>query len=366
MRVSVSLQKDRLTGVVGLLGAVVGPVLVAALVTLLAALVVGLTSLTEVILLFGINAIMTVGFQLFVGSTGIVSFGHVAFMGIGAYAAGVFSIPIVERVKILPRFPQSIAGIETGMLLSLLVGAGIAALVALLMGLALMRLSGAAASIATLGMLIIVSNLLAQLTPITRGPQSLYGVPARTDFAWVFGVLITVVAISSLYKWSALGIRARAARDDTVAAESSGVVVFRGRLLAFILSAAVTGVGGALYAQLLTAFSPASFFIPQLVTVIAMAIVGGILSISGALVGATFIAALNESTRQLERGISLGDITIQLPSGVSIAVLGVALIVVLRFRPAGVMGSNELQLSFKGSRRVESMPKHQLVKPDNP
>jgi branched-chain amino acid transport system permease protein len=257
------------------------------------------------------------------------------------------------------------------MFLSLIIGASVAAFVALFMGLALMRLSGAAASIATLGMLIIVSNLLAQATPVTRGPQSLYGVPSRTDFGWVFGVLIAVVAISALYKWSAVGIRARAARDDTIAAESSGIVVFRGRLLAFVLSAAITGVGGALYAQLLTAFSPASFFLPQLVTVIAMAIVGGILSITGALVGATLIAALNEITRQFERGINVGDVTVQLPSGISIAVLGVALIVVLRFRPAGVMDSNELQVSFGRSKKVseerdtaQPIPSSPVVNPD--
>jgi branched-chain amino acid transport system permease protein len=308
MPISLSLQKDRLPGTAGLIGAIAGPVLAAVLITILAALVIGAASLTEVVLLFGINAIMVVGFQLFVGSTGIVSFGHVAFMGLGAYAAGVFSIPIVERVKILPQFPQSIAGIETGMFLSLIIGASVAAVVALFMGLALMRLSGAAASIATLGMLIIVSNLLAQATPVTRGPQSLYGVPSRTDFGWVFGVLIAVVAISALYKWSAVGIRARAARDDTIAAESSGIVVFRGRLLAFVLSAAITGVGGALYAQLLTAFSPASFFLPQLVTVIAMAIVGGILSITGALVGATLIAALNEITRQFSSALMISAV----------------------------------------------------------
>jgi branched-chain amino acid transport system permease protein len=351
MRISLTLEKDRNTSLAGLIGAVAGPVLAAVLITVFAAIVIGAASLTEVVLLFGINAIMVVGFQLFVGSTGIVSFGHVAFMGLGAYAAGVFSIPIVERVKILPQFPQSIAGIESGMLLSLLIGASVAAFVALLMGLAIMRLSGAAASIATLGMLIIVSNLLAQATPVTRGPQSLYGVPARTDFGWVFGALVVVVAISALYKWSAIGIRARAARDDTIAAESSGIVVFRGRLSAFVLSAAITGIGGALYAQLLTAYSPASFFLPQLITIIAMAIIGGILSITGALVGATLVAFLNEATRQLERGFSVGETTVQLPSGISIAVLGVALIVVLRFRPAGVLGSSELQVSFGSSKK---------------
>lgn len=349
----INLNRDRAPGVMGLIGSLVGPLLVAALVTSIAALAFSFASIDQIVLLFGINAILVVGFQVFVGGTGIVSFGHVAFMAIGAYVGGVLAIPVTDKATILPDLPDFLAGVELSMPLALLCAGLAAAAVALVTGFALMRLSGAAASIATLGLLIIVGNVLSQSGSLTRGPQSLYGVPENTNFGWVFGMLFLVVGLSALYKWSPYGLRARAARDDALAAESSGVSVLRSRLAAFTLSAFITGIGGALYAQLLTAFSPASFYIPQLVVVIAMAIIGGIHSITGALAGATVITVLNELMRQVESGTSIFGTSMQLPSGISFAILGVALILILRWRPAGLLGSLEVEVGARagaGSR----------------
>ncbi len=349
----INLNRDRAPGVMGLIGSLVGPLLVAALVTSIAALAFSFASVDQIVLLFGINAILVVGFQVFVGGTGIVSFGHVAFMAIGAYVGGVLAIPVTDKATILPDLPDFLAGVELSMPLALLCAGLAAAAVALVTGFALMRLSGAAASIATLGLLIIVGNVLSQSGSLTRGPQSLYGVPENTNFGWVFGMLFLVVGLSTLYKWSPYGLRARAARDDALAAESSGVSVLRSRLVAFTLSAFITGIGGALYAQLLTAFSPASFYIPQLVVVITMAIIGGIHSITGALAGATVITVLNELMRQVESGTSIFGTSMQLPSGISFAILGVALILILRWRPAGLLGSLEVEVGARagaGSR----------------
>ena len=106
----------------------------------------------EVVLLFGINAIMVVGYQVFVGSTGIVSFGHVAFMAVGAYAGGIAAIPVDDKVLYLPELPGFLADIELAILPALVLGGAAAALLALVTGFALMRLSGEAAAIAMLGL----------------------------------------------------------------------------------------------------------------------------------------------------------------------------------------------------------------------
>ncbi|MEO3830015.1 branched-chain amino acid ABC transporter permease [Actinomadura sp. B10D3] len=348
-----ALRADRLPGPAGRLGALAGAVLAAGAVTLLGALLFLAPTMREIVLLFGINAILVVGFQVFVGNTGIVSFGHVAFMAVGAYAGGVAAIPMFDKELVLPDLPGPLASVEVGFVPALLIGGAAAALVALLTGPALMRLSGAAASIATLGLLIIVTNVLAQATPFTRGPQSLFGVPENTTFTGVFATLAVAVALSALFKWSGAGLRARAVRDQPTAAESAGVSVLRSRLWAFALSAFVTGVAGALYAQLLTAFSPASFYIAQLVLVIAMAIVGGIGGISGALLGAAVITVLNELLRRVETGVSVAGTEIHAPTGISSAVLGVALIVMLRWRPHGLLGSAELQFEGRAAARTE-------------
>jgi branched-chain amino acid transport system permease protein len=300
--------------------------------------------------LFGINAVMVVGFQCFVGNTGIVSFGHVAFMGLGAYAAGVVSVPVSMKAIFLPSLPHLLGQTELPTFWTLVVGGSVAAVVAFVMGLVIMRLSGAAASIATLGLLVIVNNVLSQAHSITRGPQSFFGIPRDATFEWVFGSLVAVVALSAWLKWSSLGLRARSVRDDTVAAEASGVLRLPARLWPFVVSAFITGVGGALYAIDLTAFSPDSFFVSQIVGVLVMAIIGGLGSISGALAGAAIISALAELLRRIEGGFSIGPLTVHSAVGISELAFGVALILMLRWRPAGVLGAQELEIDPRPSR----------------
>jgi branched-chain amino acid transport system permease protein len=345
-------RRDAEPGRAGLAGALLGPLLVVGVVTLGAGLVYQDPTMAEIVLLFGINAIMVVGFQSFVGNTGIVSFGHIAFMAVGAYTAGILAIPVADKQVFLPELPGFLAGVELGMLSALLAGGLAAALLALVTGSALMRLSGAAASIATLGLLVIVNNVLRQATPITRGPQSLFGVPANTTFFWVFASLAAVVVLSAAFKWSRMGLRARATRDDPLAAESAGVTVLRPRIQAFVLSAFITGVGGGLQAMLLTAFSPSSFFLAQLVVVITMAILGGINSITGALTGAALVTVLNELLRRVEGGFAIGGLDVQPAHGIASAVFGVLLIVMLRWRPAGLTDAFEAQVQL-GRRRGE-------------
>jgi branched-chain amino acid transport system permease protein len=344
--IRLGFRRDQEPGRAGFAGALLGPLLVVGVVTLGAGLVYQDPTMAEIVLLFGINAIMVVGFQSFVGNTGIVSFGHIAFMAVGAYTAGILAIPVADKEVFLPELPGFLAGVELGMLTALLAGGLAAALLALVAGSALMRLSGAAASIATLGLLVIVNNVLRQATPITRGPQSLFGVPANTTFFWVFASLAAVVLLSAAFKWSRAGLRARATRDDPIAAESAGVTILRPRIQAFVLSAFITGVGGGLQAMLLTAFSPSSFFLAQLVVVITMAILGGINSITGALTGAALVTVLNELLRRVEGGFAIGGLDVQPAHGIASAVFGVLLIVMLRWRPAGLTDAFEAQVQL--------------------
>ncbi len=346
---------------------IAGPVAMAGLATLLAGIVQIAThgSNSDIVLLFGINAIMVVGLQLFIGNTGIVSFGHVAFMGLGAYAAGIVSVPSTLKTIVLPSLPHALATTELGMLPSLLVGGVVAAVFAAVFGVALMRLSGAAASIATLGLLVIVNNILSNASEFTRGPQAFFGVTQTTNFAWVFLSLIVVVAISAAFKWSPAGLRARAVRDAPSAAEASGVRRVSSRLWPFILSAFITGIGGALYAHYLTSFSPNGFYVAQIVGILAMAIIGGLNSISGALTGAVLISLLNEGLRRLEGGVTIGSLHIGPAVGISQAVLGVILILVLRWRSGGLLESLELEVDPRPPR-LRGTPSERAREPASP
>jgi branched-chain amino acid transport system permease protein len=357
------LQRDRLPGRSGFIAAVVGPMVLVLALTGVAAVLYADNSLTEIILIFGINAIMVVGFQAFVGSTGIVSFGHVAFMAIGAYATAVTSIAPADKSYILPRLPHFLETLELSIVPSLLIGGAAAAVLAALTGVALMRLTGAAASIATLGLLVITVNILAQANRFTAGPRTLFGVPQDANFGWVFGTLAAVVFISATFKWSPLGLRSRANRDDVIASEAAGIGTLRARLIPFVLSAFITGIGGGLYGMLITAFSPQSFTIALGVVVITMAIVGGINSISGALAGAAVITVINEVFRRVENGFNVFSAHVQAPTGISAAVLGVALILMLRWRPAGLLSAYELQFGQRTNQLPAIADEHQTDRP---
>ena len=339
------LRRDRMPGAEGFAAAVVGPLVAVGVITAVAAALYSDNSLTEIILIFGINATMVVGFQAFVGSTGIVSFGHVAFMAVGAYAAGVVSIAKADKSYILPTLPHFLANVELGIVPSLLIGGSAAAILALVSGVALLRLTGAAASIATLGLLVITVNVLSQAGRFTAGPRTLYGIPQFANFGWVFGWLALVVLLSAVFKWSGFGLRSRANRDDVIAAEAAGVNTLRARLFPFVLSAFITGIGGGLYGMLITAFSPASFTIALGVVVLTMAIIGGINSISGALAGAVVVTVVNEVFRRVENGVDVAGAHVKAPTGISAAVLGVVLILMLRWRPEGLLSAYELQFS---------------------
>jgi branched-chain amino acid transport system permease protein len=247
---------------------------------------------------------------------------------------------------------------QLGVVPSLLIGGAAAAVLAAVSGVALMRLSGAAASIATLGLLVITINVLSEANRFTAGPRTLFGVPQDANFGWVFGTLGVVVLVSAIFKWSSLGLRSRANRDDVIASEAAGIGTLGARLAPFVLSAFITGAAGGLYGMLITAFSPQSFTIALGVVVITMAIIGGINSISGALAGAAVVTVLNELFRRVENGFALFGAHIQAPTGISAAVLGVALILMLRWRPEGLLSAYELQFARR-SGKAEAVAPHE-------
>lgn len=345
--IRLSRRADRDFGRAPFLLAIGSPVFMT-IVVAVAALLVGLLmrgQKDEIILVFGINAILVVALQVFVGNTGIVSFGHMAFMAVGAYAAGIVSLPVQPKAALLPDLPGWLQGFAWPFFPSLLAAGAAAAVVAAVLGPAIVRLTGPAAAVVTLGLLVIVNQVLRHAKEFTRGTQTFSGVPKTTTFTWVFGALIAAVLVAALFKWSAAGLKSKMTRDDPLAAETCGVNVTMARLVPFVLSAALTGLAGGLWAHYLTAFQANSFYIAQAVPVIAMLILGGATSITGAMVGALLISIWAEFARFLEAGFSLGSVHLVAPRDLSNLALGVALIVLLPRRPQGIAGPRELMLS---------------------
>ncbi len=320
------------------------PIILAACVALLVA--VGVLSgfrhlqlsLTEMLL----RMTIVVGLYVFIGNSGILSFGHIGFVCIGAYAAGWATADPDWKQLMLTGLPNFLQDEQYPFLVAQAGAMLLPAVVALALGAAIMRLRGIAASIATFAFLIMVQSFYSNWDSVTAGASSLARLPTIVD-PWI-GLVFAVgaIAVAYLFQISRWGLMLRASRDDDVAAKASGVRVVRERLIAFVLSAAIVGAGGGLYAEFLGSMTVDEFYLEMTFVTLAMLVVGGIGSLSGAVVGVVVVTFVVEFLRTLEHGVSLGPTTFALPSGSQEIGLGVAMALILILRPAGLTRSREL------------------------
>ncbi|PSJ64926.1 ABC transporter [Mesorhizobium ephedrae] len=316
----------------------------------LAVFLFGGAAMQRVVTYAAIMLTAVLGLQIFSGNTGIVSFGHAAFVGLGAYATGILTMPAALQRTALRDLPPFLAGHELSFFAALAVVLVLAVLIGLLTGTPLLRLSGSSMAIATLAMLIIVYTLLVASREITRGSQPFYGVPREVGL-WTAVVVASIALLAArLFRETSFGLAARAAADDERGAAAVGVDHRTARLAAWVLSAVAAMAAGAMMAQFLGAFSPRDFYFDLGFTLLAMLIVGGMSSSLGAFAGVVVTIVVVEVVRRFEGGgVVLG---FQLPVlfGLTQGVLAVAMILVIWRRPTGLFGDRELDLL----RRSES------------
>jgi branched-chain amino acid transport system permease protein len=236
----------------------------------------------------------------------------------------------------------------------LFVGALTATTVAAVLSIPIVRLNGIAAAIATLALLVIVNIVLSSWDSVTRGNRTMLGLPLDTT-VWSAWVCVVVALISAfLYKNSRFGLRVRASRDDQPAAVGSAVRVQRERWIAFTVSAFFAGLSGALYGHWLGVLQPDMFYFTLTFTTLAMLIVGGRLSLAGAMVGVVAIAGLTEIARVIEGGFSVGGFSVTERLGLRDVLVAAALLVILLTRPDGLMKGGEFRAPRLLNRRNSS------------
>lgn len=305
--------------------------------------VVATAYIQRIIIGLGISIILVVALNLSNGFTGVFSLGHVGFMAIGAYAAAILTMPLAQKKVNLPDLPPFLAHTEMSFLPATLVAGFLAALIAFLVGLSLMRLNGPYVSVATMGFLVIVQVVLINWDSLTLGARTFSGVPGYSNLYWIWGWVIVTVYIVWRIKNSAFGRAMIATRENEIAAQSLGISIIRSRLLAFCISAFFTAVAGSLWAHFIMSFSPKSFYFAQTFSVITMMVVGGSGSVSGSVIGAGVITLLSELLRNAERGFNLGSLNIPPVYGASQVLMAVMFILVIVFRPGGIMGGKEIE-----------------------
>jgi branched-chain amino acid transport system permease protein len=332
----------------------VGVVLALALLTEL----LGIPLLVRIVTVMFVSIILVLGLQLYMGNSGILSFAHIGFMGIGAYTSVLFSMtPTAKELTNSNLYPFLIP-LHLPFLPSLLIGALVAAFMAAVVGYPLMRLSDAAAVITTFALLVITNVVMVHWDRVTNGPRTLFGVDNYTNL-WT-SVIFCVITIFAVYffKESRVGLRLRATRDDAYAAASIGINMVLMRWLAFIASAFVAGVGGALWAHFITSFTPYSFYLTETFVILAMLVIGGPYSVSGAVVGTLVVTATREILRAIENYVNILQIFPEGFFGFTEVVLAIVLIVILVYRPGGLMGSQEIRwpLRLRKAKTPETNP----------
>jgi len=293
-----------------------------------------------------INLVAVIGLYVFAGNSGILSFGNVAFMAVGAYVSALLTMKASAKSVFLPDLPAVIAGVEWPTLAGALAGGIAAAALALVAGWPLMRLSGVSASIATFAILVVAYVVLGNWTSVTGGQNSLMGLPAYVDLWTALGWALAALVIAFIYQETRSALLLRASREDEAAAQAAGINVVRHRLIAFVISAFLSGIAGVLLGHFLGIVRVENFYLDLTFLIVAMLIIGGKGSLTGAVVGTVVIAVLTELLRQAEIGFHAGDRLIAAPAGLGDVILALIMLLIILFRPDGIAGGRELSLPF--------------------
>ena len=217
--------------------------------------------------------------------------------------------------------------------------------VAVVVGYPLMRLSGNYVAVATMGFLIIVHTILIRWDSVTLGPRGLNPVPSYPNVWSAYGWAMLAIYIAWRLRRSSFGRSMISSRDNHVAARAVGVRVHRARLLAFSISAFLTGAAGCLLAHQIGTITPGAYFFAATFDIVIMVVLGGLGSVSGAILGAIIITLAPEYLRDLETNVSIGPIKYDEAFGLSQIIMAVLFILVMILRPRGLLGGREIDLA---------------------
>ena len=302
-----------------------------------------------------VRIVIVAALYLFIGNSGIISFGHIGFVMVGAYATAWQTCCPYTREMFMPGLPTYLLNNSHHFILAIFLGGLLAALVALISGIAIMRMSGIAASIGTFAFMMVLYSAYLRWSTWTSGASSVIGLPTTTT-PWE-GYVYAVIALAGafLYSRSKFGLALRSSRDDEVAAKAAGVNVFGQRLLAFVVSAFFCGMAGGLFGHFLGMLTVDSFYLGMTFITLSMLVVGGMQSLSGAVVGVVILSIVIDVLRRLESGI--GGVTI--PTSSAEVGVGLILLIILIFRRTGSTGNQEIYWPFKADISASAAMKRQ-------
>lgn len=274
----------------------------------------------QIIMLAGINIIMTISLNLVNGFTGQFSIGHAGFMAVGAYVSAIVTT-LMFRTQSWPVYLQA-----PMFLLSLIAGGVVAGLVGLLIGIPSLRLKGDYLAIVTLGFGELLRAII-RMIDFVGGPRGLAGIPRYTNLFWVFLITLLCIYAARNFVNSTYGRACISIRENEVAAETMGVNTTKYKILVFTFASFMAGIAGGLFGHLLTYLQPDTFSFIKSTDYLVFLYAGGMASISGSILSAGILTAVPELLRFLANW--------------RIVIYGVLLVILMLKRPNGFYGGRE-------------------------
>lgn len=286
------------------------------------------------LILLCINIILAVSLNLINGFTGQFSIGHAGFMAVGAYVSAVFTqkLMLVEKVAALLNLDPSgdVAG-TIGLLLAAIISAMAAALVGLVIGLPTLRLKGDYLAIATLGMGEIIKGTVLNVEYV-GGAAGMSGITQLSSWTTVFVVMCISVLIIKNFINSTHGRACISIRENEIASETMGINITKYKVIAFSIGAFFAGLAGALHAHYFYTIQPGTYNFLQSFNILVMVVLGGLGSITGSIIGATVMTFLYAALQDL--------------AALRMVIVALLLVVMMLFRPQGLMGNKEFSLTM--------------------
>ncbi len=308
----------------------------------------------RLVVFIAINVILATSLNLINGFTGQFSIGHAGFMAVGAYSSAFFTVNYGAAIEnAISGEPGGLISSSIVLLIAIVIGAIVAAIAGLIVGIPSLRLKGDYLAIVTLGFAEIIRIVILNIDAV--GGATGYTVPGYANFLWIgiFAVL-TIVVVHNIVKSDA-GRALVSIREDELAAEAMGVNTTRYKVTAFVISSAFAGIAGVLFAHYNKFLSTNDFQFIRSFEIIIMIVLGGLGSMSGAIIGAVVVTILPELLRQLafiqvpfiQVGPG-GDVMLaSIPlDSLRLVIFALILILTMILRPQGIFGTSEFGLSW--------------------
>lgn len=258
-----------------------------------------------------INIILAVSLNLITGFTGQFSLGHAGFMSIGAYTCAVITLNLNSQFSFI---------------LGIAAAAVLAAIIGFLIGIPTLRLKGDYLAIATLGLSEIIRILILNFK-FTGGARGLDSIPQYTNWTWLFLFTVGTVIIIKNFIDSSHGRACISIRENEIAAEAVGINSTKYKVLAFVIGASFAGIAGALYSSYFYYIKPDLFGFLKSIDILVIVVLGGMGSISGSIMAAILLALISAY--------------LQAFAELRMVIYSVVLLVIMIFRPQGLMGNEE-------------------------